>query len=154
MSKIYFFGDSEKYSEFSNDHVAPFTDNSNSVYRDFKSIDDFMNRRREEYDDEDHAEVRHGTVGTAKDRYEKYQLNQDIRFENDLLIFLEQAIALKFDQNPALKKLLLETGDAKLIYNHKHNSFLGIGKHESGPCAGKNHLGRLLMEYREIKKYE
>ncbi len=153
MSKIYFSRDSEKYSEFCNSHVAPFKEHNVWVPK-YESIHEFLNKKQDEYDDEDRHEMRTGKNGNMRGRWEYYENNQNIRFENEMLVLLEQAIALKFDQNPTLKKLLLDTGDAKLIFNNKHDSFLGIGAHESGPHAGKNHLGRLLMEYREIKKYE
>ena len=56
----------------------------------------------------------------------------------------------KFDQNPELKRYLLETGDAELIEgNHWWDRFWGVYKGE-----GQNHLGKLLMKLRESVKNE
>ena len=40
-----------------------------------------------------------------------------------------------------MKKLLIDTGDRKIIEHTKNDSFFGDG----GDGSGQNHLGRLLM---------
>ena len=56
----------------------------------------------------------------------------------------------KFDQNPELKRYLLETGDVELIEGNWWNDrFWGVCKGE-----GHNHLGKLLMKLRESVKNE
>ena len=54
----------------------------------------------------------------------------------------------KFERNPALRKLLIDTGDTMLIEgNYWHDTFWGV-------CngVGTNHLGIILMEVREMLK--
>lgn len=53
----------------------------------------------------------------------------------------------KFENNPALRKLLVDTGDAVLIEgNYWHDTFWGV--HD----GGSNHLGIILMDVRELLK--
>ena len=57
----------------------------------------------------------------------------------------------KFDQNPELKRYLLETGDIELIEGNWWNDRF------FGQCPigiGENHLGKLLMKLREQYKNE
>lgn len=52
-------------------------------------------------------------------------------------------------ENPDLKKILLDTGDAELIEHTTRDSYWADG----GDGSGKNMLGKLLMEVRtELKK--
>lgn len=57
---------------------------------------------------------------------------------------MRTAIVAKFDQNPALKQILLDTYPKPLIYADANDAFWGFGRTK----AGQNRLGRLLMEYR------
>ena len=50
----------------------------------------------------------------------------------------------KFRQNPALRKALLDTGDAKLIESSPYDSYWGEGKDKKG----FNHLGTILERVR------
>lgn len=58
---------------------------------------------------------------------------------------MKRCLVAKFTQNAALKKLLLDTGDADIIEDSPRDSFWGIGKKGDGA----NWLGRLLMEVRD-----
>lgn len=62
---------------------------------------------------------------------------------------MRQVLESKFS-NEVLRKKLLETGDAVLIEGSKTDAFWGTGKRG----AGKNMLGILLMELREILRRE
>lgn len=55
--------------------------------------------------------------------------------------YMYAALVAKFEQNPILKKALLDTGDATLIENSPSDAYWGCGK--SG--TGLNKLGRMLM---------
>lgn len=57
---------------------------------------------------------------------------------------VRRAIFAKFDQNPALKKLLLDTYPRPLIFADANDSFWGYGRTK----LGQNKLGQTLMEYR------
>ena len=50
----------------------------------------------------------------------------------------------KFTQHPKLKKVLLDTGDRKIVEHTKRDSYWGDG----GDGSGKNMLGILLMKLR------
>lgn len=60
---------------------------------------------------------------------------------------MKELIMIKF-QNPLLKEKLLNTGDALLIEGNTWRDYYW------GECKGKgeNHLGKILMEVREIIK--
>jgi ribA/ribD-fused uncharacterized protein len=58
---------------------------------------------------------------------------------------MRQALRLKFHAHPALRELLLATGDELLIEAAPHDYYWGGGQDGSG----KNRLGILLMELRE-----
>jgi len=55
-------------------------------------------------------------------------------------------VVAKFTQHPELTKLLLATGDAILIEHTENDSYWADG----GDGSGKNMLGKILMEVREI----
>src|SRR5690606_17829020 len=58
---------------------------------------------------------------------------------------MTEVIRCKFDQNPELKALLMATGDQLLVNeNNVSDRFWGVQKGQ-----GENHLGRILMEYRD-----
>ncbi len=58
---------------------------------------------------------------------------------------MRQAVLAKFTQHEELRKLLIETGDAKLVEHTVNDNYWGDG----GDGSGKNMLGRILMEVRE-----
>lgn len=55
-----------------------------------------------------------------------------------------EGIMLQCEQNPEFKKLLLETGDAKLVEHTENDAIWGDG----GNGKGTNLLGKALMEAR------
>lgn len=61
---------------------------------------------------------------------------------------MKTALLAKFRQNDDIRRILLSTGDAHLIEHTKNDSYWGDG----GDGTGKNKLGLLLMEVREILK--
>ncbi len=63
---------------------------------------------------------------------------------------MREALRAKFTQNKELKKILLDTGDARLVEHTANDNYWGDG----GDGSGKNMLGRLLMELREELKNE
>lgn len=58
---------------------------------------------------------------------------------------MRRAVRAKFEQHPALRDLLLSTGDAALVERTTNDAFWGDG----GDGSGENRLGRILMEVRE-----
>lgn len=69
---------------------------------------------------------------------------------DEIKISVMNDILVQKFQNPILKQKLLETGNAELIEGNTWNDrFWGVCKGE-----GENHLGKLLMQIREILKYQ
>ena len=64
--------------------------------------------------------------------------------------FMFYIVLMKFQQNPALKKLLLATGDQELVEgNDWGDTFWGVCNGE-----GRNELGKILMDVRDILRAE
>lgn len=63
---------------------------------------------------------------------------------------MREVVYAKFSANPALKEILLSTGDEKLIEHTKNDSYWADG----GDGSGKNMLGIILMEVREKLRSE
>jgi len=64
---------------------------------------------------------------------------------------MREVVYAKFTQNEDCKKVLLSTGDAKLVEHTENDSYWADG----GDGSGKNMLGIILMEVRErIRKEE
>ena len=71
-------------------------------------------------------------------------------YENNKEACYRMANTAKFDQNPELKKKLLETGDSKLINTVTYrDEWAGV---RGG--TGKNVLGKVLMELRDMYREE
>ena len=58
---------------------------------------------------------------------------------------MRKALRAKFTQHPALRDILLSTGQAEIVEHTKNDNYWGDG----GDGTGRNALGRLLMEIRE-----
>lgn len=94
------------------------------------------------------------TPGKAKRLGRNVNLRAD--WEEIKQSVMKYALIKKFNHNPELKSLLLETGDAELVEgNDWHDNYWG-----NCSCAkcvnipGANHLGKLLMEIREDYKHD
>jgi N-glycosidase YbiA len=59
---------------------------------------------------------------------------------------MRRALIAKFKAHDDIREILLNTGEAKIVENAPGDYYWGIGKNGSG----KNRLGILLMEVREI----
>lgn len=67
----------------------------------------------------------------------------EVRYRNMLLINHE-----KYRQNPELRKILLSTGDAKIVEDSPFDYIWGIGR----DGTGQNLLGQVLMSVRQYYK--
>lgn len=80
----------------------------------------------------------------------------DALFHQRKLQIMEGLVRIKFTENPGLKRMLLDTGDALLEEGGWwHDSFWGsgqCGKNCSRCKIGQNHLGKILMKVREELK--
>ncbi|KAH7441672.1 hypothetical protein KP509_03G048300 [Ceratopteris richardii] len=73
-------------------------------------------------------------------------LSDDGRVSSARLDAMRVALRAKFDQHPELRQILLSTRGCKLVEHTRNDRYWGDG----GDGYGKNMLGRLLMELREI----
>ena len=79
--------------------------------------------------------------------------NQDKRradWDNIKLKLMEELLRLKVEQNPYVKKKLLETGDYLICEDSPKDGFWGIGADRKG----QNQLGKLWMKLRAELKAE
>mgnify|MGYP003479058629 CR=1 FL=1 len=73
-----------------------------------------------------------------------------IEWEESKLDIMESILLAKFDQNPSLKKRLIETDGCILINgNNKHETYWGVDLYS---WKGENHLGKILMTIRDKEK--
>ena len=90
----------------------------------------------------------------SADKSKKMGRSVELRenWEQVKISMMEYTLLLKFGQNSDLSKLLLETGDHKLVEGNTWNDkFWGVSEYDD---QGENHLGILLMELREeLNKY-
>jgi len=84
--------------------------------------------------------------GQAKRLGRKVALRED--WNSVRIDVMREVLECKFSQNCELKEKLIATGDEELIEgNHWNDRFWGVCR-----GTGQNHLGKLLMELREILK--
>ncbi|MCM2370700.1 NADAR family protein [Aporhodopirellula aestuarii] len=81
-------------------------------------------------------------------RDRKRTLRKD--WESAKVNVMREALTAKFTQHEDLRKLLLGTGDAKIIEHTTNDDYWGDG----GDGRGKNMLGRLLVELRDRLREE
>jgi N-glycosidase YbiA len=95
----------------------------------------------------DEAEIRKANspmIAARMGRDRKRPLRLD--WESVKVAVMREAVLAKFTQHADLQKLLLETGDLKIVERTENDRYWGDG----GDGSGKNMLGRLLMEVREL----
>ena len=83
------------------------------------------------------------TPGIAKRLGKRAKLRSD--WDEVKVAVMTGLVAIKFTINPALRKLLLDTGKARLVEGNDWNdTFWGVCR-----GVGENHLGCILMDIRE-----
>lgn len=137
---IEFNSKSKAYSEFSNFHVSPFVIDG----IEWQTVEHYFQAQKFPDDPLQDSIRLAKTPGLAKKfgrtRSESFVVNWD-QIKEDVMYTGLQA---KFTQNPDLKDLLINTGDATLIEKSSWDSYWGIGKGN-----GKNRMGHLLMQLRD-----
>lgn len=140
MNEIRFYSLRDPYGEFSN--FAPYP-----VYLDgqtWPTTEHYFQAQK--FVDQVHQrairEANSPMIAARMGRSRKRPLRPD--WETVKLDVMRTAVRAKFQQHPALRELLLNTGDALLIEHTKNDSYWGDGGHGSG----QNWLGRILMEVR------
>lgn len=87
-------------------------------------------------------------IAARMGRDRKRPLRKDWELVKDAI--MREAILEKFRQHEGIRAILIATGDVKLVEHTTSDSYWGDG----GDGTGKNMLGRILMEVREILKEE
>ena len=82
-------------------------------------------------------------LASWRGRDRKRKLRRD--WESVKVSVMRQAVEAKFTQHAQLTRLLLDTGEARLIEHTEQDDYWGDG----GDGHGRNMLGRILMEVRE-----
>jgi ribA/ribD-fused uncharacterized protein len=141
MAPIEFTSKLPAYREFSNFYGAPFTLDGKT----WPSVEHYFQAMKFASDPAYQEQIRTAktgaaskTLGSVRDR----PIRQDWDAVRDDV--MRKALAAKFEQNPSLKKMLIDTGNRPLVEANPTDSYWGYGRNKKG----KNRLGALLMELR------
>jgi ribA/ribD-fused uncharacterized protein len=141
MNPIRFYRVSEPYGEFSNFSPHPF----DLKGRIWPTTEHYFQAQK--FAGTEHEELvrlaKSPMVAARMGRSRERPLRQD--WETAKEDIMREALLEKFTQHPALRSLLLSTGDAELIEHTTNDRYWGDG----GNGKGENRLGQLLMELRE-----
>jgi len=98
----------------------------------------------QKFEDEKHRdEIRNANspmIAARLGRDRKKKLRRD--WESVKVGIMTDAVRAKFTQHEDIRKVLLDTGDAKLVEHTENDSYWGDG-------GGKNMLGQVLMRVRD-----
>ena len=141
METIYFYNENEEYGYLSNYYVCPiyvdgkYYKSNEHYYQSQKSLDpDFAEKIRNAETCDDAKNLGNSMDCPIRPDWNAYRN-----------VAMTKALCAKFTQHSSLKKMLLETGDALLVENSRHDYYWGCGEDKSG----KNMLGRLLVATRD-----
>ncbi len=143
---IYFYASRDNYSELSNfsKHGFMLKDKFWPTVEHYFQAQKFSGKPQEE---------RIRVAATPKQakmlgRTRTFSLRSDWEKVKDDI--MREAVMAKFRTHHDLKQLLLDTGHEQLVENAAHDYYWGCGQDGSG----KNMLGKILMETREILDQE
>ena len=140
MKRILFYRVSELYGGFSNFSPHPF-ELKGKVWptsEHYFQAQKFAGTEHEEAIRLAKSPMVAARMGRSRER----PLRVDWEAEKDDI--MREALQAKFTQHPALRSLLLETGDAELVEHTTNDRYWADG----GNGRGRNRLGQLLMELR------
>jgi ribA/ribD-fused uncharacterized protein len=141
LTVINFYRVSDQFGEFSN--FAPFPidldgqrwPTSEHYFQAQKFEDDAYREKIRKTKSPMHA------ARLGRDR--KQKLRPD--WESVKLGIMHQAVMAKFTQHEELRRLLLSTGEARIVEHTENDHYWGDG----GNGSGENMLGRILMQVRQ-----
>lgn len=82
-------------------------------------------------------------LGKTKDPLKPIRLD----WKDQREAIMKKAVTAKFDQNPGLKQMLLDTYPRPLIFDDTNDAFWGVGRTR----MGQNKLGNILLDYRNTR---
>lgn len=143
---ILFYVNGQPFYEFANFYEASFTDKQGRVWptsEHYFQAKKLLNPKKQE-------KIRKLT--NPRDAF-KYANSTDGQWKNDIRVDWRQvcdqtmmdALRMKFNQNPALKKLLIATYPCDLVEASPYDAYWGWGPKKDG----KNMLGKMLMKLRD-----
>lgn len=140
-STIKFYSQNDEYGEFSNFVAYPIA----LKKKRWPTTEHYFQAQK--FEDSQHQEqIRKANspmIAARLGRDRKKKLRKDWESVKDNIMY--DAVLAKFTQYEGLKKLLLSTGDAKLIEHTTNDSYWGDGGHG----RGRNMLGIILMRVRD-----
>ncbi|MEM6856150.1 MAG: NADAR family protein [Planctomycetota bacterium] len=139
---IRFYSVSDEYGEFSNFARYPILLNKKrwptvEHYFQAQKFDDSQSR-------EQIRKANSPSIAARLGRDRKKKLRRD--WESRKVKVMRDAVEAKFRQHDELGQLLVSTGEAKLVEHTENDSYWGDG----GDGSGKNMLGRILMDVRQL----
>jgi ribA/ribD-fused uncharacterized protein len=141
-SVINFYSTADAYGEFSNFAAFPIRPDG----RTWPTSEHYFQAQKFVGADESHVEAirtaRSPMIAARMGRDRSRKLRSDWEAVKDEV--MRQAVLAKFEQHPALRDLLLSTGNATLVEHTANDAYWGDG----GDGRGKNMLGQILMETR------
>ena len=138
--EILFYRERDRYGEFSNFYAAPITLRGQT----WPTTEHFFQAIK--FEGTPYADVvreAHSPGEAAKlGRSRAHPIRED--WEQVKYGLMKEAVTAKFTQHPNLARVLLDTGDAKLVEHTKNDRCWADG----GDGTGLNWLGMVLMEVR------
>lgn len=143
---IKFYSTADEYGEFSNFAPYPIVLDK----RTWPTSEHYFQamKFRDKGEQEQIRKARSPMIAARMGRDRKRKLRRD--WESAKVNVMRQAVMAKFTQHEDLRQLLLATGDAKLIEHTENDDYWGDG----GDGSGKNMLGRILMDIRQVLRSE
>ncbi len=141
MTPIPFYSVNDDYGEFSNFALYSITLNKKRwpTSEHYFQAKKFLDKK----DQEEIRKAKSPMLAARMGRDRKRALRRD--WESVKVSVMRDALHAKFTQYDELRKLLIETGDAKLIEHTENDAYWGDG----GDGKGRNMLGQLLMQLRK-----
>ncbi|MEN8217652.1 MAG: NADAR family protein [Pseudomonadota bacterium] len=146
MKPIYFYSNHEEYSEFSNFSRHGFT--LGGKY--WPTVEHYFQAHKFP----GHPQEERIRTASSPKKAKQFGRTRSVplranweKVKDDIM---REAVMAKFRAHDDLKKRLLETGNDKLVEKAPMDYYWGCGKDGSG----KNMLGKILMETREILRRE
>jgi len=146
MSRILFYRVREPYDEFSNFSPHPIKVKGKT----WPTSEHYFQAQKfagTEYEEEIRR-AKSPMMAARLGRSRKEPLRKD--WESAKETIMREVLHSKFTQHPALRSLLLSTGDETIVEHTENDNYWGDG----GDGSGRNRLGILLMELREKLRTE